>query len=151
MTSFLRKTELPPDHNTIWYTTPLSAANLHPPPHPQPQSQPQHQPQHQPQPQPHPHSHPPSPPPPPPPQELLTGKEGAASVVFISSYLTLCMSITIWLLMSLCCKCGGTLQYEINPWKSLNGAISRILNGPGTKSKLFKRPETFWPLKWHER
>jgi len=32
---------------------------------------------------------------------------------------------------------------EINPSKSLYGAISRILNGPGTKSRLFEVPETF--------
>ncbi len=30
------------------------------------------------------------------------------------------------------------------PAKSLNGASSRILNGPGTKSRLFEGPKTFW-------
>jgi len=34
----------------------------------------------------------------------------------------------------------------MNPWKSLNGAISRILNGPGAKSRLFEGPETFLAL-----
>ena len=33
---------------------------------------------------------------------------------------------------------------EINPLKSLNGAISRILNGPGTKLRLLEGPETFF-------
>ncbi len=41
--------------------------------------------------------------------------------------------------MSLCCKCWG--YYEINPWKSLIGAISRILIGPGTKSWLLEGPK----------
>ena len=47
--------------------------------------------------------------------------------------------------MHLCCKWAGGC--EINPWKLL---ISRILNGPGTKSRLLEGPETFWPIKWHE-
>ncbi len=37
--------------------------------------------------------------------------------------------------MAWCCK--------FYPAKSLNGASSRILNGPGTKSRLFEGPETF--------
>ncbi len=32
-------------------------------------------------------------------------------------------------------------HHEINPWKSLNGTISRILNGPSTKTRLFKGPK----------
>ncbi len=35
-------------------------------------------------------------------------------------------------------------HYEINPWKSLNGAISRILNGPGTKFRGAR--DSFGPL-----
>ncbi len=43
-------------------------------------------------------------------------------------------------------------HYEINPWKSLNGAISRILNGPCAQNRDFSRGlRLFWPLKWHER
>jgi len=38
--------------------------------------------------------------------------------------------------------------YEINPGKSLNGANSRIINGPGTKSRLLEGPETFLAPKW---
>jgi hypothetical protein len=41
--------------------------------------------------------------------------------------------------MSLCCKYGGRENYEINPGKSQNGAILRILNGPGTKWRLFEK------------
>ena len=42
------------------------------------------------------------------------------------------------------CTCALNVAWgcKINPAKSLNGASSRILNGPGTKSRLF------WPLKW---
>jgi len=32
---------------------------------------------------------------------------------------------------------------KINPSKSLYGDISRILNGPGTKSRLFEVPKIF--------
>jgi hypothetical protein len=39
------------------------------------------------------------------------------------------------------CKCG-----EIYLAKSLNGASSRILNCPGTKSRLFEGPETVFGL-----
>ncbi len=34
-------------------------------------------------------------------------------------------------------------HYEINRGKSLNGASSRILNGPCTKSRLLEGPETY--------
>jgi len=37
-------------------------------------------------------------------------------------------------------------DWEINPWKSLNGAISRILNGPGIKLRLLEVSATFLVL-----
>ena len=47
--------------------------------------------------------------------------------------------------MSLCCKCGVGLWYQplkITKWNH----ISRVLNGPGTKSRLFEGPKTFLAL-----
>ncbi len=42
-------------------------------------------------------------------------------------------------------------HYEINPWKSLNGAISRILNGIFAQNRDFSRgPRLFLPPKWYE-
>ena len=41
--------------------------------------------------------------------------------------------------MHLCCIFGGALWNQ--PLKSLNGAIWRIQNGPGTKSRLFEGPK----------
>jgi len=46
--------------------------------------------------------------------------------------------------MSLSCKCGG--MFGNQPLKITKWGLSRILNGPGTKSRLFEVPETFLAL-----
>ncbi len=51
--------------------------------------------------------------------------------------------------MSLSCKFVETLWNQ--PLKITKWGLSRILYGPGTKSRHFEGPETFWPIKWHER
>jgi hypothetical protein len=45
--------------------------------------------------------------------------------------------------MQRCCKCGVVLS-NLYPAKSLNGASPRILNGPGTKSRLFEGARDFF-------
>ena len=44
------------------------------------------------------------------------------------------------------CPCAVNVvgHYEINPWKSLNGAISRILNDPLQKMETFRGTQDFF-------